>query len=52
MYIVRELRVVVRNVYKDPTKRTLWDSVSHVEKSPHRARQQGDGNQPPPPAQN
>lgn len=47
--IVRELGVVVRNVYADnPAKLALWRSVSHVERPARRARPKEDGNQPPP----
>jgi hypothetical protein len=51
--VVRELDVIVRNVYtRDPAKLTLWESVSHVEKSPRHSRQDDEGeSQPAPPAQ-
>ena len=51
--LVRELGVIVRNVYaRDPTKLALWESVSHVEKSGRRSRRDDDEDpQPPPPAQ-
>lgn len=52
--LVRELGVIVRNVYAaDPAKLTLWESVSHVEKSGRRrgAGDDANNNQPPPPAQ-
>ena len=53
MSIVREIGVIVRNVYaKDPSKLALWESVSHVEKVARRSRPKDDGdNAPPPPAQ-
>lgn len=51
--IVRELGVIICNVYtEDSSKVALWESVSHVEKVPRRARQkEDDGSQPAPPAQ-
>jgi hypothetical protein len=53
LQIVRVLRVLVLNAYAaDPAKLALWESASHVEKPSHRTRNHGDGNQPPPPAQN
>ncbi|MFL6333539.1 MAG: hypothetical protein ACJ754_09550 [Pyrinomonadaceae bacterium] len=46
---MRELHVVVRNVYaEDPAKLALWESVSHVEKPTRRGRKKNSGNQPPP----
>lgn len=50
--IVREIGVIVRNVYaRDPAKLALWESVSHVEKVGRRSRPADDDNEPPPPAQ-
>lgn len=48
--LVRELRVVVRNIYaEDPAKLALWESLSHVEKPTRRGRKKkSSGNQPPP----
>lgn len=53
LQIVRELSVVVHNIYaNDPTKLALWKSVSHVEKPPRRSRKKKDNGDPtPPPAQ-
>lgn len=53
MSIVRELGVIVRNVYaKDPAKLALWESVSHVEKTGRRSRpDEDDDNKSTPPAQ-
>ena len=49
--VVRELGVVVRNVYaKDPAKLALWESVSHVEKAGRRSHHDDD-TQPPSPVQ-
>lgn len=50
--IVRELSVIVRNLYaKDPVKLARWKSVSHVEKPPRRSRKKGNDDPPPPPTQ-
>ena len=52
MGIVREINVIVSNVYaKDPAKLALWESVSHVEKVARRSRPKDGDNAPPPPAQ-
>jgi len=52
VHLVRELGVIVRNVYaRDPAKLALWESVSHVEKAGRRSRHDDDVPQPPPPAQ-
>lgn len=49
--VVRELGVIMHNVYVgDPAKLALWESVSHVEKAGRRTRHEDD-TQPPPPAQ-
>lgn len=51
-HLVRELHVVVLNTYaEDSSKLALWESASHVEKPPRRARSKGDGNPTPPPAE-
>lgn len=53
MSIVRELAVIMRNVYaRDPAKLALWESISRVEKVGHRPRPTDeDDEEPTPPAQ-
>ena len=52
LQLVRELRVLVLNIYdNDPAKLALWVSASHIERPPRRSRRKNNSNPPPPPTQ-
>jgi hypothetical protein len=46
---VTQLDAIKRNKYaRNPDKLTAWDSASHIERAPQRAKKKDNGGTPPP----